>query len=69
MTKEEAAIYDLAEDILPYLDFDLPEHVVRSHARHAVRALVNGLNRSQTIAMSGAIIGEQSFLYRNPEAQ
>lgn len=69
MTKQEAAIYALAEDMLPYLDFDLPEQVVRSHARHAVRALVSGLSASQEIAMLGAIVGEQSFLYRNPEAQ
>lgn len=69
MTKSEATFLALAKEFAPYFDFDLPTWVIEGHIHAAVQGLVYGLQRSQEIATSGSIIGEQIFQYQMPEAK
>ena len=69
MTKEEATLRALSKEFAWYFDFDLPRWVIEGHIHAALESLVYGLEKSQELATSGSIIGEQSFEYPMPEAQ
>ncbi len=69
MTKSEAISLALSKEFAPYFDFDLPQWVIEGHIHAALQALVYGLERSQDLAASGSIIGENSFQYEMPEAK
>lgn len=67
MTKSEASLILVAKEITPHFDFDLPQWVIEGHIHAALECLVHGLSRSQELATSGAILGEQCFCYKLPE--
>lgn len=69
MTKTEATLIALSKEFAPYFDFDLPQWVIEGHVRAALECLAEGLLRSQELATSGSILGEQCFQYPMPEAK
>lgn len=69
MTKSEATLSALSKEFAWYFDFDLPQWVIEGHIHAALESLVYGLEKSQELATSGSILGEQTFHYKLPEAQ
>jgi hypothetical protein len=68
MTKDDAIINEVADTLAGLTDFDLPEWVIKGHAKAALETYLKGLQLSQDFAMSGAHIGENAFHYPRPRA-
>lgn len=67
MTKTEATLLALSKEFATHFDFDLPQWVIEGHVHTALQVLVYGLQRSEELATSGSIVGEQLFYYKLPE--
>jgi hypothetical protein len=68
MTKDDALLDAAAYTLAGLTDFDLPEWVIKGHARAALETYLKGLQLSQDFAMTGSIIGETAFHYPRPRA-